>query len=83
MADAQADRRPRLMSGAAQDRRHAYCAGAMSSAADGCREFRLGSGPWPLRCFLVAVGDEVRAYVNRWRASGAAAQSAARSLSDA
>ena len=33
--------------------------------ANGCREFRLGSGPWPLRCFLIAVGDQVRAYVNR------------------
>lgn len=32
---------------------------------NGCREFRLGSGPWPLRCFLIAVGEEVRAYVNR------------------
>jgi nitrite reductase/ring-hydroxylating ferredoxin subunit len=32
---------------------------------NGCREFHLGSGHWPLRCFAVAVGAEVRAYVNR------------------
>lgn len=31
----------------------------------GCREFRLGSGAWPLQCFLVKVGTEVRGYVNR------------------
>lgn len=31
----------------------------------GCREFRLGSGQWPLKGFLVRVGAEVRAYVNR------------------
>jgi nitrite reductase/ring-hydroxylating ferredoxin subunit len=30
-----------------------------------CREFRLGTGDWPLRGFVVQVGDEVRAYVNR------------------
>jgi nitrite reductase/ring-hydroxylating ferredoxin subunit len=34
-------------------------------AATGCREFRLGSGEWPLRGFVVRVGGEVRAYVNR------------------
>jgi nitrite reductase/ring-hydroxylating ferredoxin subunit len=33
--------------------------------ADGCREFRLGSGDWPLRGFVVRVADGVRAYVNR------------------
>ena len=33
--------------------------------ATGCREFRLGSGEWPLRCFLVSAGDGVHAYVNR------------------
>jgi nitrite reductase/ring-hydroxylating ferredoxin subunit len=31
----------------------------------GCREFRLGGGDWPLRGFVVQVGDDVRAYVNR------------------
>ncbi len=33
--------------------------------ATGCREFRLGSGDWPLKGFLVRVGEEVHAYVNR------------------
>ena len=33
--------------------------------ATGCREFRLGSGEWPLKGFLVRVGAEVHAYVNR------------------
>ena len=33
--------------------------------ATGCREFRLGGGEWPLKGFLVRVGSEVRAYVNR------------------
>jgi len=32
---------------------------------DGCREFRLGAGDWPLRGFVVRVADGVRAYVNR------------------
>jgi nitrite reductase/ring-hydroxylating ferredoxin subunit len=32
---------------------------------DGCREFRLGAGDWPLRGFVVRVRDGVRAYVNR------------------
>jgi len=31
----------------------------------GCREFRLGSGDWPLRGFVVRAGSEVRAYLNR------------------
>jgi nitrite reductase/ring-hydroxylating ferredoxin subunit len=31
----------------------------------GCREFRLGSGEWPLRGFLVRAGADVHAYVNR------------------
>jgi nitrite reductase/ring-hydroxylating ferredoxin subunit len=31
----------------------------------GCREFRLGRGDWPLRGFVVQVGEGVRAYVNR------------------
>lgn len=31
----------------------------------GCREFRLGSGQWPLTGFLVRVGEAVHAYVNR------------------
>jgi nitrite reductase/ring-hydroxylating ferredoxin subunit len=34
-------------------------------AADGCREFRIGGGYWPLRGFVVRVGEGVRAYVNR------------------
>jgi nitrite reductase/ring-hydroxylating ferredoxin subunit len=33
--------------------------------AEGCREFRLGRGDWPLRGFVVRVADGVRAYVNR------------------
>ncbi|MFI4869352.1 MAG: Rieske (2Fe-2S) protein [Steroidobacterales bacterium] len=33
--------------------------------ANGCREFRLGGGDWPLRGFVLRVGDGVRAYVNR------------------
>jgi nitrite reductase/ring-hydroxylating ferredoxin subunit len=32
---------------------------------DGCREFRLGGGEWPLRGFVLRVADGVRAYVNR------------------
>ena len=31
----------------------------------GCREFRIGTGDWPLRGFVVRVSDGVRAYVNR------------------
>ena len=31
----------------------------------GCREFRLGGGEWPLRGFVVRIGDQARAYVNR------------------
>jgi len=33
--------------------------------ATGCREFLVGSGEWPLRCFVVRAGEHVRAYVNR------------------
>jgi nitrite reductase/ring-hydroxylating ferredoxin subunit len=33
--------------------------------AQGCREFRLGSGDWPLRGLVLRVAGEVRAYVNR------------------
>ena len=33
--------------------------------ATGCREFRLGSGEWPLRGFLVQSGTSVHGYVNR------------------
>jgi nitrite reductase/ring-hydroxylating ferredoxin subunit len=33
--------------------------------ATGCREFRLGRGDWPLRCFVVKSPAGVRAYVNR------------------
>jgi naringenin degradation protein FdeD len=32
--------------------------------ATGCREFRLGSEMWPLRCFVVKAGEHVHAYVN-------------------
>ena len=31
----------------------------------GCRGFRIGSGDWLLRGFVVRMGGEVRAYVNR------------------
>jgi nitrite reductase/ring-hydroxylating ferredoxin subunit len=31
----------------------------------GSREFKLGRGDWPLRGFVVQVGHDVRAYVNR------------------
>jgi len=34
-------------------------------AVDGCRGFKLGTGDWPLRGFVVRVSDGVRAYVNR------------------
>jgi nitrite reductase/ring-hydroxylating ferredoxin subunit len=34
-------------------------------AATGCREFRLGTGDWPLRGFVVRSSDGVHAYVNR------------------
>ncbi len=34
-------------------------------AATGCREFRLGSGDWPLRGFVVRTGADVQAYLNR------------------
>ena len=33
--------------------------------ATGCKEFRLGSGEWPLRGFLVQSGSSVHGYVNR------------------
>jgi nitrite reductase/ring-hydroxylating ferredoxin subunit len=33
--------------------------------ATGCREFRVGSGAWPLQCFAVKSGECVQAYVNR------------------
>jgi nitrite reductase/ring-hydroxylating ferredoxin subunit len=33
--------------------------------ATGCREFRLGTGDWPLRGFVVRSSDGVHAYVNR------------------
>jgi nitrite reductase/ring-hydroxylating ferredoxin subunit len=32
---------------------------------NGCREFRLGAGDWPLRGFVLRVAGDVRAYVNR------------------
>jgi nitrite reductase/ring-hydroxylating ferredoxin subunit len=34
-------------------------------AATGCREFRLGGGEWPLHGFVVRVGAQALAYVNR------------------
>ena len=35
-------------------------------SATGCREFRLGSGDWPMRGFAVRAADgSVHAYVNR------------------
>ena len=33
--------------------------------ATGCREFRLGGGEWPLKGFLIKVGTDVHAYLNR------------------
>jgi nitrite reductase/ring-hydroxylating ferredoxin subunit len=33
--------------------------------ATGCREFRLGGGDWPLKGFVVRVGAQARAYINR------------------
>lgn len=33
--------------------------------ATGCREFRVGSGDWPMKGFVVKVAGGVRAYVNR------------------
>lgn len=32
---------------------------------DGCCEFRIGEGDWPVRGFVVRVPDGVRAYINR------------------
>ena len=37
----------------------------VSDLQGGCREFRLGRGDWPLRGFVVQVGDGICAYVNR------------------
>ncbi|HTP39140.1 MAG TPA: Rieske 2Fe-2S domain-containing protein [Steroidobacteraceae bacterium] len=31
----------------------------------GCREFRLGTGAWPMRGFVIRTDGAVRAYVNR------------------
>ena len=33
--------------------------------AQGARAFTIGAGDWPLRGFVVRVGDAVRGYVNR------------------
>lgn len=33
--------------------------------AQGARAFTIGGGDWPLRGFVVQVGDAVRGYVNR------------------
>lgn len=49
--------------------RHIDLARVLCRLADlpenGCREFRLGAGDWPLRGFVLRVGGGVRAYVNR------------------
>jgi nitrite reductase/ring-hydroxylating ferredoxin subunit len=37
----------------------------LSELAGGARGFTLGSGEWPLRGFVVRVGDTVRGYLNR------------------
>ena len=46
------------------DRERALCSLA-DLEATGCREFRVGSGEWPMKGFVVKVQDGVRAYVNR------------------
>ena len=33
--------------------------------ATGCHEFRVGTGDWPLRGFVIRISDGVHAYVNR------------------
>jgi nitrite reductase/ring-hydroxylating ferredoxin subunit len=33
--------------------------------ATGCKQFTLGSGEWPVRCFAVKSEQGIRAYVNR------------------
>ena len=33
--------------------------------ATGCRQFTLGGGEWPVRCFAVRSAQGIRAYVNR------------------
>ncbi len=39
--------------------------GPIDALADpGCREFRIGSGDWPFRGFVVRRGEEVVAYQN-------------------
>ncbi|HXW74781.1 MAG TPA: Rieske 2Fe-2S domain-containing protein [Steroidobacteraceae bacterium] len=37
----------------------------LSELGDGARGFALGGGDWPLRGFVVKVGDAVRGYLNR------------------
>jgi len=37
----------------------------LSELDAGARGFTIGSGDWPLRGFVVRVGDAVRGYVNR------------------
>lgn len=32
---------------------------------EGCREFRIGEGDWPLKGFVLRVRDEIVGYVNR------------------
>jgi len=45
--------------------RHPLC-NLNELSATGCREFRLGSGDWPMRGFVVRAADgSVHAYVNR------------------
>jgi nitrite reductase/ring-hydroxylating ferredoxin subunit len=51
------------MAGDEAGRRHLLCR-VDELEATGCREFRLGSGDWPLKGFVVRVEEGVRAYVN-------------------
>ena len=44
---------------------HARVLCRLADLAGGCREFRIGTGDWPLRGFVVQLTDGVRAYVNR------------------
>lgn len=37
----------------------------LSELEGGARGFTLGSGDWPLRGFVVRIGDTVRGYLNR------------------
>ena len=37
----------------------------LSELADGARGFTIGNGGWPLRMFVVRVGDTAHGYLNR------------------